>query len=232
MRQYAIQLTDHDFEPVGAWSSNPQAAIAQVKTQADVDLLVWNPATDESQIIVQYTLETLVTKIDQTPYARLIEKMNTVLASLKQPVAPKLQRQWYLVGYQACLDHQALLNTAAALLSLTVAYLKNSPRAVSDLKQQLRGLADQARCWLLAARVSDLQLLATNEPLTVLLQHLLTQTVALDACQMAGRSVAWELANNAAMLSQVETDQFQLTQLKNKTAYRLIRAAYLERIMR
>ncbi|BDZ31558.1 hypothetical protein RA086_10070 [Lactiplantibacillus sp. WILCCON 0030] len=232
MWQYSVQLTGHDFEPTMAWSADAQAALAQVKTRADVDLLSWNPADEGSEIYSQYSIEQLVTRIDHTAYARLLEKMAQVVAASGNPVPPSLQRQWYLVGYLAVLSHQTLLNTAAALLGLTVLTLKTPPQALAQaMPQQLRGLTDQARCWLLAAQVTDLQLVATSRPLQTLLQHLLTQNEALNHCCVSGQSFGWQLGNDAYWLSQVERPSFALGQLESPVAYRLIRAAYLERTL-
>lgn len=232
MWQYAIQQTGHDFEPTIAWSTSEQTAVAQLKTTDGVDLLSWNPTTDESEIYVQLSLDELVTQIDHTPYAKLLEKMTQVMAVAKQPMPPTLQRQWYLVGYLASLKHQALINTAAALLGLTVLTLKTPPMKLAQaMSQQLRGVTDQARCWLMAAQVTDLQLIVTSKPLKTLLQHLLTQADELDFCCVSGQSYGWQLANDANWLSQVEQSNFRLAKLESPVAYRLIRAAYLERVL-
>jgi len=228
--QYAVQKTGHDFEPISKWSSDAQAAIAQLKVRGDVDLLAWDAATDASDIYPQYTLADLVTRVDHTAYARLLERLASVVDQAKLPVLSQLQRQWYLASYVAAFSHQSLLNTAAALLSLTVLQLKTPPLVLATAAQsQLRGLADQARCWLLAAQVSDLQLIATDKPLATLLTHLIEQTPDLDECCVTGKAVGWELANDAYWLSQVESPTFKLEQLQTPVAYRLIRAAYLER---
>jgi len=228
--QYSIQQSGRDFEPVLTWSADAQAALAQVKTRDDVDLLSWNPSTDVSEIYEQYSLEQLVAQIDQTAYARLLEKMAQTLENSGQVITPSLQRQWYLVGYLASLEHQALINTAAALLSLTVLNLKTPPMALAKVTaKQQRGLTDQARCWLMAAQVTDLQLLATTKPLQKLLAHLLDQDQRLDTCCVSGQSAGWQLANDANWLSQIATPQFALPQLERASAFRLLRAAYLER---
>ncbi|WP_137626089.1 hypothetical protein [Lactiplantibacillus pingfangensis] len=230
MWQYSIQQSGRDFEPVLTWSADAQAALAQVKTRDDVDLLSWNPSTDVSEIYEQYSLEQLVAQIDQTAYARLLEKMAQTLENSGQVITPSLQRQWYLVGYLASLEHQALINTAAALLSLTVLNLKTPPMALAKVTaKQQRGLTDQARCWLMAAQVTDLQLLATTKPLQKLLAHLLDQDQRLDTCCVSGQSAGWQLANDANWLSQIATPQFALPQLERASAFRLLRAAYLER---
>ncbi|MFC6182259.1 hypothetical protein [Lactiplantibacillus daowaiensis] len=229
MRQYALQLNGHDFEPMGAWSTDAQVVLTKLVARDDVDLLMWDPDTDMSEIYEQYALATLVTRLENSAYARLLETMTQVFTQLGQPVTATLQRQWYLTSYLASLTHQSLLNTAAALLSLTVYYLKTPPLAdTTSATQQLRGLADQARCWLLAAKVSDLQLLATPEPLQKLVQHLLGQTEALDYCCVSGQSRSWQLASDAYWLSRITTDQFSIKRLQNVMAFRLLRAAYLE----
>lgn len=230
MWQYSIQQSGRDFEPVLTWSADAQAALAQVKTRDDVDLLSWNPSTDVSEIYEQYSLEQLVAQIDQTAYARLLEKMAQTVENSGQVITPSLQRQWYLVGYLASLEHQALINTAAALLSLTVLNLKIPPMALAKVTdKQQRGLTDQARCWLMAAQVTDLQLLATTKPLQKLLAHLLDQDQRLDTCCVSGQAAGWQLANDANWLSQIATPQFALPQLERPSAFRLLRAAYLER---
>jgi len=230
--QYSVQLTGHDFEPTIAWSKDSQAVLAQLKKRSDVDLLSWNPTSDASEIYAQYSLDDLVTRIDHTVYARLLEKMAQIMAETGQDFPPSLQRQWYLVGYLAVLSHQALINTAAALLGLTALTLKTPPMALPQAaKQQLRGLTDQARCWLMAAQVTDLQLVATTQPLRKLLSQLLTQADNLDYCCVSGQSYGWQLANDAYWLSQVERPTFSLDQLRSPVAYQLIRAAYLERLL-
>jgi len=230
--QYSIQLAGHDFEPTIAWSADDQMAVAQLKTTDHVDLLSWNSATDESEIYSQLSLDELVTRIDHTPYAKLLEKMTQVMTESNQSMPSKLQRQWYLVGYLASLSHQALINTAAALLGLTVLALKTPPMNLTQaMAQQLRGVTDQARCWLMAAQVTDLQLIVTSKPLKTLLQHLLTQADELDYCCVSGQSYGWQLANDANWLSQVERPNFKLARLESPVAYRLIRAAYLERVI-
>lgn len=227
MRRYALQLSGHDFEPSSHWSTDIRPVVNELVTRDDVDLLMWDPATDASEIYEQYSLATLMGQIETSAYARLLTTMGQVLVELKQSVSPRLQQQWYLASYLACLDHQSLLNTAAALLSLTVAELK-SPTVAAD--QQLRGLADQARCWLLAAKVSDLQLLATPQPLFKLSQQLLTQVATLDFCCVTGQSRGWQLANDAYWLSQVTSSAFSCDRLQRPTAYRLLRAAHLEHL--
>jgi len=64
-----------------------------------------------------------------------------------------------------------------------------------------------------------------------LLQHLLTQADELDYCCVSGQSYGWQLANDANWLSQVERPNFKLARLESPVAYRLIRAAYLERMI-
>ena len=224
MLQYAIQVAGRDFEPIGDWSTDPQAALLAVQMSADYDLLVWDPSGDRCEIYAQKTLAGLADRLERTAYAKLLARMTSTYTAHGYVVTPQLRSRWYLVADLAALEHQSLLNTAAALLSLTIQYLK----ADNDLIQtgtQLRGLADQARCWLLAAKVSPLQLVATEKPLRTLLDYLLAQAVPLDACHAGGRSKAWELANDALVLSRpvIRPEQFQTV-----NAWKLIRAAALE----
>lgn len=178
MLNYAVQLAGHDFEPVSPWTTDPQRVVTQLQADPGYDLLVWDPQADNCEIYPQQTAAALADRLEHTAYARLLGKMSQVFRQAGHQVTPQLQAQWYLVAELACLAHQSLLNTAAAMLSLTVQALKAEPRAQADAtwSQQLHGLADQARCWLLAADVSMLQLVATDQPLTTLLAYLLAQT--------------------------------------------------------
>ncbi|ETY73570.1 hypothetical protein [Lactiplantibacillus fabifermentans] len=229
MQRYALQQTGHDFEPITPWDTNPQPILTQLKGRDDVDLLTWNPHQDMSEIYPQYDLASLVERVDGTPVAKLIDQLSGVLTALALPSSDQIQQQWYLVGDLAALTHPGLINTAAALLSLTVVALKTpllTPKAV--VSRKLHSLANQARCWLLAAKVTDLQLIATPAALTKLLQHLLAQTAVLDNCSPTSRAVSGELAQDAYWLSLVDDATFDVTQLNSPVAWSLLRAAHLE----
>ncbi len=219
--KYAVQLAGRDFEPLGDWNDNPRAAVLALQTSDDYDLLVYDPTGERCEIYVQRTLASLADQLEHTAYARLLDRMARTYQAAGFKITPQLQSRWYLVSYLAVLEHQSLLNTAAALLSISVQFLK----ATDVSESQLRGLADQARCWLMAANVSDLQLIATAQPLTTLLTYLLDQAGALDACTTAGRSKAWQLANDAVTLS---CPSIQPTELQTASAWTLIRAAAFE----
>ncbi len=226
MRKYTVQLTGRDFEPAETWQLDPTAAVATVQSSADYDLLVWDPDDETCEIYPQETLAALSDRLAHTAYSRLLDQIARVANQQGLQITPGLRRQWYLVGDLAVLEHASLINVAAALLSLTVQALKPETASYHPSAVRLRGLADQARCWLMAAQVTSLQLVAAPKPLTTLLQYLLDQANALDACHAGGRSRAWQLANDAEALSQVDVHP---TQFQTNSAWTLIRAAALER---
>ncbi|MFB9770336.1 hypothetical protein [Lactiplantibacillus modestisalitolerans] len=217
MLRYAIQNGGCDFEPASAWTTNAQQALTLLQAAPDAKLLVWNPQNDHCEIYPQHDQGELTDKIEHTAYARLMAQMRTVA---KPIVDAQLQAQWYLVAELAVLSHQSPINTAAALLALTVQRVKRT----SSAPGQLRGLADQARCWLLAAHVTDLQLVATTKPLATLLPYLTAQSTQLDVC--GGRSRAWQLAHDALVLSEAPV---ALTTLELPVAWELLRVAQAER---
>ncbi|WP_338209828.1 hypothetical protein [Lactiplantibacillus paraxiangfangensis] len=225
MRKYTVQLTGHDFEPAETWQLDPTAAVATVQSSADYDLLVWDPDDETCEIYPQETLAALSDRLAHTAYSRLLDQIAQVVSQQGVQIIPGLRRQWYLVGDLAVLEHTSLINVAAALLSLTVQALKTETASYHSSAVRLRGLADQARCWLMAAQVTSLQLVASPKPLTTLLQYLLDQANALDACHAGGRSRAWQLANDAEALSK---EAVHPTQFQTNSAWTLIRAAALE----
>ncbi|RRK10065.1 hypothetical protein D1831_09250 [Lactiplantibacillus garii] len=225
MLQYAVQLAGRDFDPQGVWKTDPTTAVKVLQNSADYDLLVWDPVDDFCEIYPQQTLAALEARLAHTAYSRLLDQMARVAERRQLPVSDQLRSRWYLVGDLAALEHQPLLNVAAALLSLTV-QANRLQGYEDDTKLRLRGLADQARCWLMTAGVTPHQLVATSEPLANLLNYLLAQTGQLDTCHAGGASRAWCLANDAAVLSQSEV---RVTQLQTRSAWTLIRVAALER---
>ena len=79
MRRYALQLSGHDFEPSSHWSTDIRPVVNELVTRDDVDLLMWDPATDASEIYEQYSLATLMGQIETSAYARLLTTMGQVL---------------------------------------------------------------------------------------------------------------------------------------------------------
>jgi len=224
--QYAVQTAGHEFEPIKVWSSETQAIVAQLKKLEKVDLLAWNPTTDDCQIYHQYPLAVLDQQLDQTKYAKLIDQLMTMVSTTKRSLPLILKRQWYLVGFLANLTQRPSLETAAALLSLTVLALKKP--TVTLTSRDLLGLTDQANCWLQVAQVSEDQLLTTTEPLKQVLAQLLRQSACLDQQCITKQCAGWQLANDGYWLSQVGTEQFELTKLHSSVAYQLLQATYLE----
>lgn len=225
VRKYTVQLTGRDFEPAKKWQLDPTAAVLAVQNSADYDLLVWDPNDEKCEIYPQETLAALNDRLAHTAYSRLLNQIALVANQQGLQITPGLRRQWYLVGDLAVLEHASLLNVAAALLSLTIQVLKPATDNCRPSAVRLRGLADQARCWLMAAQVTSLQLVASPKPLTTLLQYLLDQADVLDVCHAGGRSRAWQLANDAEALSKVAVHP---TQFQTNSAWTLIRAAALE----
>lgn len=217
--KYAIQVSGAPFVPINGWSADPETAITAVQQTVDYDLLVWEPATDQCQIYAQRDLADLGERVEHTAYAKLLARLMTIVTD------PQLTRQlkstWYLVIDLALLEHQSLLNTTAALVTVTV-----QAQLPGIASQELRGLADQARCWLMAAAVTPLQLAATSQPLATLMSYLSGQPRELAVCQAERGTKAWCLANDALVLNQTP---ILPQRLQFASAWTLFRIADFER---
>ncbi|CAM3085272.1 hypothetical protein [Lactiplantibacillus plajomi] len=195
MIKYAIQVSGAPFVPINGWSTDPEAAIAAVHQTSDYDLLVWEPVTDQCRIYAQRDLADLGERVEHTAYAKLLARLMTIATDPQ--LTHQLKSTWYLVIDLALLERQSLLNTAAALVTVTV-----QAQLPGITSRELRGLADQARCWLVAAAVTPLQLVATPQPLKNLLTYLSEQPRKLAVCQSERATKAWRLANDALVLNQ------------------------------
>lgn len=219
MVKYAIQVSGAPFVPINGWSTDPEAAIAAVQQTSAYDLLVWEPVTDQCRIYAQRDLADLGERVEHTVYAKLLAQLMTIETDLQ--LTRQLKSTWYLVIDLALLEHQSLLNTAAALVAVTV-----QAQLPGIARQELRGLADQARCWLMAAAVTPLQLVATSRPLANLLTYLSGQPRQLAVCQSERAAKAWRLANDALVLSQTP---LLPQRLQFASAWTLFRIADFER---